>query len=90
MIQSFGDKDTQRLFQEERPRKLPNQIWRIACRKLLLIDAAADVTDLRSPPGNHLEKLGGNLKDFHSIRQWWVIFRWEENGPHEVEIIDYH
>ena len=62
-------------------------------RKLDMIDYAAALNDLSSPPGNHLEALRGNLKGFHSIRvndQWRIVFRWTPDGPEEVDIRDYH
>lgn len=93
MIISFGDKDTQRLFEDERPKKLPSTILRAAFRKLILIDAAKEINDLRSPPGNRLEKLSGDLVDFYSIRinrQWRIIFQWTDEGPENVTIVDYH
>ena len=66
---------------------------RSALKKLLLLDAADSVQDLRSPPGNHLEKLTGDRKDQHSIRinnQWRVCFRWKSGHAADVEIVDYH
>lgn len=59
----------------------------------MLIDAAEEINDLRSPPGNRLEKLSGNLADFYSIRinkQWRIIFQWTDEGAEEVSIVDYH
>jgi len=64
-----------------------------AIRKLDLLNAATDLLDLRSPPGNRLEVLKGDLKGFHSIRvnqQWRLVFRWADNQAHEVQIVDYH
>ena len=91
MIRSFADKDTERLFADERVRRLQS-FERPARRKLLLLDAAQSLDDLRVPPGNHLEALGRDRKGQHSIRinkQWRVCFRWNE-GAHNVEIVDYH
>jgi proteic killer suppression protein len=65
----------------------------VATRKLDMLDYAAVLSDLRVPPGNRLEELKGNFAGFHSIRindQWRCIFRWEEDGPAEVDIVDYH
>ena len=76
-----------------RPSKLPHQIQRIARRKLRMINSAQNMIDLRIPPANHLEKLKGDYKNFHSIRinnQWRIIFVWKSTNAHEVEIIDYH
>jgi toxin HigB-1 len=92
MIRSFRDKDTERLFQRQRSKKLGN-VQRAAYRKLLLVDAAETLDDLRVPPGNRLEKLAGNRLGQHSIRvndQWRVCFRWREGNAHDVEIVDYH
>ena len=91
MIRSFADKDTERLFRDEAVRRF-GAIERIARRKLLLLDAAAILGDLRVPPGNRLEALKGDRSGQHSIRindQFRVCFRWEE-GAHDVEIVDYH
>lgn len=93
MIKSFIDKTTEKLFNREKVRKLPSTLLKIAYRKLLLIDAAERVEDLRIPPGNRLEKLSGDLSGKYSIRinnQWRIIFRFENNNAFEVEIIDYH
>jgi proteic killer suppression protein len=62
-------------------------------RKLQMLDSAADLADLRSPPGNRLEKLGGDRKGEYSIRvndQWRICFRWADGGAHDVVIVDYH
>lgn len=93
MIKSFSDKYTAQLFNRQRISKLPPKILRIAYRKLLLIDAADRIEDLRIPPGNRLEKLSGELAGKYSIRindQWRIIFKWKENNAFEVGIIDYH
>jgi toxin HigB-1 len=68
-------------------------VAKIAARKLDMLDYAAQLSDLASPPGNRLEPLKGNLLGFHSIRindQWKVVFRWTSNGPTDVDIRDYH
>lgn len=91
MIHSFADKDTERLFADERARRF-HAIERQARRKLLLLDAAATLDDLRVPPGNRLEALSADRKGQHSIRindQWRICFRWDD-GAHDVEIVDYH
>lgn len=91
MIRSFADKDTQRLFENEDVRRFRG-IERQARRKLLLVDAATRLEDLRVPPGNRLEQLSGDRRGLHSIRvndQWRICFRWED-GAHEVAIVDYH
>jgi proteic killer suppression protein len=92
MIRSFGDKHTEALFRDERVRQFVG-IARVAKRKLEALHAASRLEDLMVPPSNRLEKLRGDLKDFHSIRindQWRVIFKWIKGEPHEVRIVDYH
>lgn len=93
MIKSFADKSTQDLFDREKVRKLPPEILKTAYRKLLIIDAAENLEDLKIPPGNKLEKLSGDLQGKYSIRindQWRIVFNWSNNNAFEVEIIDYH
>lgn len=92
MIQSFADRDTQQLFQEEKNRHFA-AIDRVALRKLMQMNRAARLSDLSVPPGNRLESLRGDHSGFHSIRindQWRIVFRWTESGPAEVAIVDYH
>ncbi len=92
MIRSFGDKQTEALFGDQFVRAFQG-IARPAKRKLVMVDAAKQLEDLRVPPANRLEKLAGELKDFHSIRvndQWRVIFRWIDGDAHDVRIVDYH
>ena len=96
MITSFGDKGTSDLFHgitSRRARKLPSQIHKLALYKLDVLNAAQVLDDLRSPPGNRLEPLKGELKGFYSIRinsQWRIIFRWAEGSATDVQIVDYH
>ena len=96
MIRSFGNKSTEDFYHGRRTshaRRIAASLRSAAVRKLNLINAAAVIEDLRVPPGNRLEKLSGELKDYHSIRindQWRVIFRWSDGGADEVELIDYH
>ena len=93
MIRTFADKETERLFQREPVKKFPLPLHRPALRKLLILDAAESLDDLRVPPGNRLEKLRGDRKGQHSIRindQWRVCFRWQDGDAYEVEIADYH
>ncbi|MEM7108779.1 MAG: type II toxin-antitoxin system RelE/ParE family toxin [Bacteroidota bacterium] len=93
MIKSCGDKETETIWGGFRSKKLPNEIQNIARRKLRMINNAQDINDLRIPPANRLEKLKGNLADYHSIRinkQWRIIFQWTNNDAFEVEITDYH
>ncbi len=93
MIKSFRDRDTQRLFQREPVRRFSRTVQRAALRKLLILDAAGELADLRVPPGNRLEKLRGVRAGQHSIRindQWRVCFRWRAGDAYDVEIVDYH
>ena len=92
MIRSFGDKRTEALFRDERVPQFTG-IARVAKRKLEAVNAANRLEDLAVPPSNRLEKLKGDLRDFHSIRvndQWRVIFKWIRGEPYEVRIVDYH
>ena len=93
MITSFGSKQTEKIWNGERVKNLPLDIQNIGRRKLRMLNNSIDVADLRIPPSNRLEKLGGNLKEYYSIRinkQWRIIFKWNNGNASEVEIIDYH
>ncbi|TLG03834.1 type II toxin-antitoxin system RelE/ParE family toxin [Nocardia cyriacigeorgica] len=93
MIQTFTGKDAESVWKRQRCRRLSPELQRSAYRKLLILDAADDVNDLRIPPGNRLEKLAGDREGQYSIRinqQWRICFRWTEAGAHDVEIVDYH
>lgn len=93
MIQSFADKETEKIWSGRRSSKLPNDIQAVALRKLRLLNQARVLEDLRVPPGNRLEALVGDRKGQHSIRindQWRICFVWEKGGPADVEIVDYH
>jgi proteic killer suppression protein len=92
MIRSFNCADTERLYTSGKSRRFAN-IRSVAERKLQQLDSAATLGFLKSPPGNHLEELSGNRAGQHSIRinqQWRICFVWTDDGPHEVEIVDYH
>lgn len=92
MIRTFRCKHTEELFGGKAPRPF-RAIRAVAERKLQLLDAAATLDFLRSPPGNRLEALKGNRAGQHSIRindQWRVCFVWSDNGVYDVEIVDYH
>ena len=92
MIRSFRCRDTERLFNDERTRRF-HSVEDVARRKLLWLDAATRLDDLRAPPGNRLEALKGDRRGRHSIRindQWRICFRWEDGDAFDVEIVDYH
>ena len=93
MILSFGSKATQKIWEGERVKKIPNEIQEIGRRKLRMLNNSQNLTDLQIPPSNKLEKLKGSLKEFYSIRindQWRIIFQWSSGNASAVEIIDYH
>jgi len=93
MIRNFRDRETQKLFERRRTRKLPREIERVARRRLLVVDAAEKLEDLRIPPGNRLEKLVGRRRGQYSIRindRWRICFRWQRGDAFDVEIVDYH
>lgn len=93
MIISFGSKETEKIWDGERIKKIPLEIQQIGRRKLRMLNNSQNIADLMIPPSNRLEKLSGKLKDYYSIRindQWRIIFKWENNHSYEVEIIDYH
>ncbi len=93
MIKTFGDKETEKVFDGIRSKKLPVDIQRIGRRKLRMINNSFSINDLRIPPANRLEKLSGDLTEYHSIRinkQWRITFKWENNDAFEVSIVDYH
>jgi proteic killer suppression protein len=96
MIVSFGDRATEDLY-HNRPtstaRRFPRDIVAVSLVKMDMLNGAAAVQDLRSPPGNRLKSLKGDLSGYHSIRvndQWRLVFRWEGNNAHEVRLTDYH
>jgi len=93
MIKSFSCKETQKVFERSFSKKLPQDIQLKFRQKLLLIDAAAELNDLRIPPGNRLEELKEDRKRQHSIRvndQWRICFIWNAGDAYDVEIVDYH
>lgn len=96
MIQSFGDRLAEDLFYDrtsKEVRQFPPELRRAARRKLLYVHDAAELVDLRVPPGNRLEALKGKLAGFYSIRindQWRIAFRWEGGNAKDVQVIDYH
>ena len=93
MLTSFGNKDTQKIWEGERVKGLPTEIQEIARRKLRMLNNSQNLKDLMIPPSNRLEKLKGTLKNIYSIRvndQWRIIFKWNNGNAEEVELIDYH
>ncbi len=93
MIKEFGDKESEKIWNGIRSKKLPNEIQNVARRKLRMINNSQNINDLRIPPANRLEKLKGNMNEYHSIRinnQWRIIFKWENNDAYDVKIVDYH
>jgi proteic killer suppression protein len=94
MIRNFKGKFAEPILQGRMvPKGFPANLAKVARRKLIMVDAAAFLEALNSPPGNRLEALKGDLAGKHSIRindQWRVVFRWTDAGPEDVEIIDYH
>jgi proteic killer suppression protein len=93
MIQSFKCSETKRLFNRNVSRKFPPEIQRTALRKLIILDSAESLTDLRIPPSNRLEKLVGERIGRYSIRindRWRICFKWHLGDAYEVEIVDYH
>ena len=93
MIKSFKCKETEKIFNRQFSYKFPNDIQRVALRKLRMLNRAMMLQDLKVPPGNRMEKLKGKRKGQHSIRindQWRICFFWKENNSYEIEIVDYH
>ncbi len=93
MIKSFKSKETEKVWNGERSNKLPLEVQKIGRRKLRMLNNSIDINDLRIPPANRLEKLSGNLADYHTIRindQWRIIFKWTQGHAFEVQIVDYH
>lgn len=93
MIRTFRDKITESVSQGRLPKGFPADLLKVARRKLAMLEAATDISDLRSPPGNRLEALKGGRAGQHSIRindQFRVCFVWNDGHAHDVEITDYH
>lgn len=93
MIRSFRDSEARKIFERSPSRPGPASLRKTALRKLLVLDAAETLDDLRIPPGNRLEKLSGDRSGQHSIRineRWRICFRWNQGGADQVEIVDYH
>ena len=93
MIISFGDSNTEKVWDGLRVKNLPTKIQNVGRRKLRMLNNSVNIADLRIPPSNRLEKLSGKLKEFYSIRindQWRIIFKWNTGNASQVQIIDYH
>ena len=93
MIRSFADSQTERLFQRQPVRRLPAKLQWLTLRRLLYLDGAERLHDLRLPPGNRLEKLRGDRAGQYSIcinDQWRICFRWRDGDAHNIEMTDYH
>lgn len=94
VIRSFANKETEKFWQTGKSKGMPpSNLRRVALRKLVMVDDAAELKDLKVPPGNHLEGLHEDREGQHSIRindQFRVCFLWHEGNAYEVEIIDYH
>jgi proteic killer suppression protein len=93
VIQSWSDREARQLYDRERSRRFPPDVQPVALRKLKMLNAAIRIEDLRTPPGNRLEKLKGDRAGQWSIAinmQWRICFRWEAGNAYEVEIVDYH
>jgi len=93
VISSFRDRDTERLFNRQPVRKWGPDVLKAGLPKLRILDAATTLEDLKSPPGNRLEKLSGSRAGQWSIRvndQWRVCFRWRDGDTHDVELVDNH
>jgi proteic killer suppression protein len=93
MTISFGNKETEKIWNGERVKGLPMEIQDIGRRKLRMLNNSMNIADLRIPPSNRLEKLVGNFSGFYSIRindQWRIIFQWKNSNIYEVKILDNH
>ena len=93
MLETFGSKETEKIWNGIRQQKIPPEIQKTGRRKLRMINNSIDLKDLRIPPSNRLLKLRGDLKEYYSIRindHWRIIFIWDSGNAYEVQIIDYH
>lgn len=93
MIRSFKCKETEKIFSRDFSKNFPNDIHRVALRKLRMLNRAQNLEDLRVPPGNRLEAVAGNRKGLHSIRindRWRICFEWRDDDAYQVEVVDYY
>lgn len=93
MIRSFRSREAEEIWHGRAVRRLSSDVQRVARRKLRMLNSAQNLSDLRVPPGNHLEALRGDRAGEHSIRvndQWRICFVWRDGDAHRVEIVDYH
>jgi proteic killer suppression protein len=93
MIVSFGDADTKLLWETGRSRRIPSNLRRVALRKLMILNAALELDNLRVPPNNRLEELAKDRKGQYSIRvndQYRICFGWNAGNALDVEVVDYH
>ena len=93
MIISFGSKETEKIWNGEKVKKIPLEIQKIGRRKLRMLNNSQNLLDLKIPPSNRLKKLTGKFKDYHSIRindQWRIVFIWKNNNSFEITVMDYH
>ncbi len=93
MVLSFGSKETEQIWNGIWVKKMPIEVLNVGRRKLRMLNNSQDISDLKVPPSNQLEKLAGKLNEYYSIRinlQWRIIFNWDNGNVSEVEIIDYH
>ena len=93
MIRSFRDKDTEAIWHRRYVKKLGPELSRLTYKKLVLVNAAEIISDLRVPPGNRLEKLSGDRSGQYRVRvndQWRICFNWSSAGAGNVELVDYH
>ena len=93
MINSFGSKETEKIWNGDRVKNLPQEIQQIGRRKLRMLNNSQNLMDLKVPLSNKLEKLSGKMSDFYSIRvndQWRIVFKWDDGNSSDVTIMDYH
>jgi proteic killer suppression protein len=93
MITSFGNKETEKIWNGDRVKNLPQEIQQIGRRKLRMLNNSQNLIDLKIPSSHKLEKLSGKMSDFYSIRindQWRIVFKWDDGNSSDVTIMDYH